>query len=98
VPARICIVSFKDARGIQHSTEVEADSLYEAAVVGITRLNHDPWLEKIASSTTLENEVRSPGTKHALSLQQIERWLASATPNPGDAMKKAKLKMMLVQG
>jgi hypothetical protein len=46
----------------------------------------------------LDVEVREPSTKHAILLQQVERWLAGATSNPNEASKKAKLKMMLVQG
>lgn len=94
---RACIVSFKDMRGIRHSAEVEAESLYEAAVLGLRRLNDDPWLEKIGPGTVLEVEVRTPGTTHAISVQQIERWLAGATTNPSESVKKAKLKMLLVK-
>jgi hypothetical protein len=97
MPPRPCTVSFKDARGIRHSAEVEAESLYEAAVLGVRRLNDDPWTEKIGPSTVLDIEVREPSTKHALSFQQVERWLAGATANPGESMRKAKLKMLLVQ-
>jgi hypothetical protein len=93
-----CIVSFKDMRGIRHSASVEAESLYEAAVLGIRRLNEDPWLEKIGPATLLEIEVRQPGTTHAISLQQVERWLAGATTNPNEASKKVKLKMLLMRG
>ena len=95
---RPCIVSFQDLRGIRHSTEVEAESLYEAAVLGIRRLNDDPWLEKIGPATVLQVEVRHPGTAHAISLQQVERWLAGATTNPNEASKKVKLKMLLMRG
>ena len=97
MPPRPCTVSFKDARGIRHSADVEAESLYEAAVLGVRRLNDDPWTERIGPSTVLDIEVREPSTKHALSLQQVERWLAGATANPGESMRKAKLKMLLVQ-
>jgi hypothetical protein len=98
VPVRPCIVSFKDVQGIRHATEVEAESLYEAAVLGIQRLNSDPWLEKIGPATVLDVEVREPGTKHSLSRMQVERWLGGATTNPNEAVKKAKLKMLLVKG
>ena len=97
MPVRICRVSFTDHRRVRHSVEVEAESLYEAAVLGIRRLNQDPWLEKIGPATVLDIEVREPATAHAISLQQVERWLAGATTNPNEASKKAKLKMMLVQ-
>jgi hypothetical protein len=97
VPARACSVSFTDSRGIRHSVEVEAESLYEAAVLGVTRLNHDAWVEKIGPATVLDIEIREPATAHSISLQQVERWLAGATTDPNEAMNKAKLKMMLVQ-
>jgi hypothetical protein len=98
VAPRPCIVSFKDMRGIQHSVNVEAESLYEAAVLGIRRLNEDPWLEKIGQATILQIEVRHPGSTHAISLQQVERWLAGATTSPSEASKKVKLKMLLMKG
>ena len=97
VPVRSCAVSFIDARGIRHGVEVEAESLYEAVVHGVCRLSADVWIEKIGPATVLDVEVREHGTKHAISLQQVERWLASVNKSPGEASKKAKLKMMLVQ-
>ena len=94
---KACAVSFTDVRGIRHTAEVEAESLYEAAVQGIRRLNQDPWIERIGPGTKLEIEVREPAVKHALSVEQVERWLAGATKNPTEATRKAKLKLLLVQ-
>jgi hypothetical protein len=48
------------------------------------------------AATVLDVEVRGPGTKHSLSLQQVERWLDGATSSPNEAVKKARLKMLLV--
>ena len=92
-----CAVSFTDVRGIRHTADVEAESLYEAAVQGIRRLNQDPWIERIGPGTKLEIEVRDPSVKHVLSVEQVERWLAGATKNPTEATKKKKLKLLLVQ-
>jgi hypothetical protein len=94
--ARTCTVSFTDIKGVRHAVDVDADSLYEAAVLGIRRLNDDPWIEKIGPGTVLDIEAREPATKHSVSLQQVERWLSGATTNPNEASKKAKLKMLLV--
>ncbi len=94
---KACAVSFTDIRGIKHTADVEAESLYEAAVQGIRRLNQDPWIERIGPGTKLEIEVREPAVKHALSVEQVERWLAGSTKNPTEATKKAKLKLLLVQ-
>jgi hypothetical protein len=95
---RVCSVSFADLRGVRHSVEVEAESLYEAAILGVKRLRNDPWIERIGDATVIDVEVREPATKHALSLKQIERWLSGATANPSEASKKAKLKMLMIQG
>jgi hypothetical protein len=94
---KACSVSFTDVRGIRHTAEVEAESLYEAAVQGIRRLNQDPWLERIGPGTKLEIEIREPSAKHVLTVEQVQRWLAGATKNPTEATKKAKLKLLLVQ-
>lgn len=95
---RRCAVSFQDTRGIRHGVDVEAESLYEAVVLAVTRLREDPWIEQVRGETSLDVEVREPSTTHMITLQQVERWIASATPSPLEASKKAKLKLMLVQG
>ena len=95
---RTCSVSFKDVRGVRHGVEVEAESLFEAAVLGVTRLRADPWLERIGLGTQLMIETKEPAAIHVISLAQVERYLAGATANPTEATKKAKLKLMLVQG
>jgi hypothetical protein len=95
---RLCTVSFKDVRGIRHSIDVEAESVYEAVVLAVRRFRQDAWTEPIGAATVLDVEAREPAAKHSVSLQQVERWLGGATSSPNEAAKKAKLKMMLVQG
>jgi len=94
---RTCGVSFVDHRGIRHTAEVSAESLYEAAVLAVRTFRSDPWIERFGSSVMLDVEIREPSTRHAITLQQVERWLENATPNPHEASKKAKLKNLLVQ-
>lgn len=93
---RTCVVSFVGPSGIRHSVEVEAETLYEAAVLAVTRFRQDIWGEAVTAGTTLDVEVREPSTKHSLTFQQVERWLASPGV-PHDTARKAKLKLMLVQ-
>src|SRR5262245_15519664 len=95
---RACGVSFRDHRGIRHSCSVDAESLFEAVCRAVKMFREDPWLERVGSSTILDIEIREPRTKHAISIQQVERWLDGATPSPNEAVKKARLKMMLTHG
>jgi hypothetical protein len=90
------VVSFVGPSGIRHSVEVEAETLYEAAVLAVTRFRQDIWGEAVTASTTLDVEVREPSTQHSLTLQQVERWLA-APGAPLETSRKARLKLMLVQ-
>ena len=98
VPVRACVVSYKGSRGVTHSTEVEAESLYEAVVFALLRFRRDPWLEPIGPGTPLTIKVREPATSHSVTMQQVEQWLASVNKTPGEAGKKAKLKTMLLRG
>ena len=98
VSVRACAVSFVDVRGIRHTVEVQAESLYEAAVLAVKAFRSDPWIERVGPATVLDVDVREPSTRHSLSLQQVERWLDGVTSSPLEASKKAKLKMLMIRG
>ena len=90
-----CSVSFKSATGISDSVDVEAETLYEAAAVGLARLKKDGWIEGLGPGTRLEIQVREPGSHHLLSVRQVERWINRVNASPGETLKKAKLRQLL---
>ncbi len=96
VPLRACSVSFVDIRGIRHVAEVQAESLFEAAILGMRVFKGDPWIEHVGPATVFDVEVREPATRHAISLHQIQRWLDGASSSPNEGVKKAKLKNLLI--
>jgi hypothetical protein len=96
VSLRTCKVSVTDSRGVEHAVEVVADSLFEAAALGLQVLRTDGWTEPIGGSTRIEVEVRQPVTKHAVTLMQIQKWLDGATQSPNERVKKDRLKRLLV--
>jgi hypothetical protein len=72
-------VSLTDSRGIRHSVEVSAESLFEAGVLAVTTLRKAGWVEESPRlASRLEIEVREPAVKHIVTLAQIKRW-AKAT-------------------
>lgn len=96
VAVRTCRVSFTDARGIRHSAEVQAETLFEGAVLGLQVLRRDGWIQgPIGASTRLEIEVREPVTCHAVTLLQVQRWLAGATSSPNERVRKQRLATLL---
>ena len=67
---RVCTVGFKSPTGISHSVEVEAETLYEAAGLGLARLKKDGWIEGLGPATRLEIVVRAPAARHTLTVTQ----------------------------
>jgi|SRR5689334_9032143 len=98
MPSRACSVSFVGTSGIRHGVDVDAESVFEAAVKAIARFRDDPWMEQVGIVTPLDIEIRESSTKHCVTLKQVESWLASASTTPRVASKKVRLKMLLMRG
>ena len=95
MPPRSCSVSFVGPTGVRHSVDVTADSLYEAAILGVAALLADGWAEQIAPGTQLEVQVRAPATTYSLTLVQLRRWCEGICVSPEETLKKRKLRAML---
>ena len=87
-----CIVSFVDLDGVRHSIELEADGLYETAVLGQAGFRkHDLQLGVI---TTLDVEVRSSVT-HSLTVKKVQEWLQRGVRTPKEAVLKERLRTLV---
>lgn len=95
VAVQTCSVTFTDSRGIRHTVVVSAESLFEAAILGLAALKKDGWTDPIGPATGLEIEVRPPSVRHTVTVIQIERWLQGATVSPNERVKKDRLKSLL---
>ena len=92
---RTCTVSFTGSSGVRHSVEVTAESVYEAAALGVSALKNSGWVDEIAPGTELEIQVREPATRHRLTVQQIRRWCDGTAVSPDDTVKKRRFKQLL---
>ena len=97
MPAKTCTVTLTDVRGARHSVEVLAESLFEAAVLGLKLLREDGWVDKPGPATRLEVQAKTPAVRHEVTVQQIQRWLDGASISPNEMVRKAKLKAMIGQ-
>jgi len=95
MPGKTCRVSFKDFAGIRHSAEVEAQSMYEAAVLGLKALKRSEWIDAIGPGTRIDIEVLEPPVSHFLMYAQLQTWLDGGARSPAEAMIKKKLKALL---
>ena len=74
-----------------------AESLYEAAILGVALLRKDGWSDQIAPGTQIEIEVREPATTHCVSLAQLRRWVDGIAVSPDETLKKRRLKELLAR-
>jgi hypothetical protein len=88
-------VGFTSATGVFHAVDVEAETLYEAAALGLARLKAGNWIEGLGPGTKLEIQVREPSTHHTLSVQQLQRWINGITGSPAETLRKARLRQLL---
>jgi hypothetical protein len=94
VPARFCIVSFIDLDGLQHSTKVRAESLFEAAILAIQAFKEQDCAP--GSASTLEVEIPRPSVKHTVPVRKVHEWLDSNCKSPSEKLTKERLKKLMV--
>lgn len=95
--SRICVVSFKDLNGFEHSTEVAATSLYEASVLGLRQFRTAGFAGDIGPSanTRLKVILKAEETSHEVSVHVLEQWLQSMGKSPREQALKHRLRELL---
>jgi hypothetical protein len=87
-----CLVSYVDTSGIRHTVEVEADSLYEAVVLGVRAFReHDCEPGEVRP---IDVEMRKSIT-HSVNLRRVQEWLQGASRSPKEKVVKERLKELL---
>ena len=94
MPLRACTVSFVGPTGVRHCVEVTAESLYEAAILGVSLLRRDGCADVIAPGMQLEIQVRQPATTHCVSVAQLRRWCEGIAVSPEETLKKRRLRQL----
>src|SRR6478609_3762717 len=80
-------VSFMGPSGVRHSVDVIAESIYEAAALGVSALKNGGWADATAPGTELEVQVREPATSHRLTVLQIRRWCDGVAVSPDETLR-----------
>lgn len=95
VALRTCAVTFTDHRGARHTVEVSAESLFEAAALGLGQLRACDWLDVIGPAARLEVEVKAVPVRHEISVAHVLRWCESSAANPDERIRKDRVKRLL---
>jgi hypothetical protein len=95
--SKACRVSFTDADGAVQVAHVQAESLYEAAVLGLRALNRSDWIELVGPYTRITVRVHEPAVEHFVMFAQLHQWLNRSGRNRAEQEKKKKLKELLAR-
>jgi hypothetical protein len=85
VAVRKCSVSFKDGRGVVHSTDVLAETVMEAAALGLRSFREQGMLDD-DGVFDLRVEVTTI-TVHSVATTKLRAWLDSAGDPKPQAVK-----------
>jgi len=86
----------KDARDVEHSIEVTAETLYEAIATALAVLQQDNWAGEIGQGfTTVTVLVQQPLVKHEVEMKDFLSWLNRQGRSPAEVILKQKLERML---
>jgi hypothetical protein len=89
-------VSFIARDGVEHAVEVLADSLFEAAGLGLRLLTEASWVgQRPSPLTRIQVEVREPAVLHSLTVQQLRRWADGGASSPSERLRKERAKALL---
>lgn len=95
---RTCTISFKDIDGVRHSVDVAAESVYEAAALGIALFYQHEWSHRIGATTQFEVAVsKEPAVTHTLTFGQILKW-SEGGGGPKDVLKKDRVNALITRG
>lgn len=78
---RNCAVKFVDAFGIEHTVRVEAESLFEAAIRGLQRLD-SRFGADVSDRLSITVEVYAEPTTYAAMVQKLKPWLKTEEGHP----------------
>jgi hypothetical protein len=93
---RTCIVSVSDpVRRVEHSVEVTAETLYEAAAIGFRLLRDGGWVDRPGPAARLGIQVRLPAVTHEITIQQLRRWAESSAITPAEKLRKERIRRLL---
>ena len=92
-----CIVRLKDCHDTEHSVEVYAESLYEAVLRGLGRLQDVRWESN--GETISDKACRgrdSPGAyRHIGDVLKLLKWIQQDSMYPAQQTRKEKLRKLL---
>ena len=93
--ARDCVVELVDDHGLEHSIRVRAESVYEAALRGLRKLERIGWESDGSQIGWVTVEIWEEPTRHRVHVGKMLGWIKSSGRTPRDETRKGKLRTLL---
>ena len=93
---KTCRVTCRDSRGVSHTVEVTAQSLYEAVAQALLLFRENDWTDDaIRVPAAVVVRIKQPEMEHQVLIQDFENWLESAPRSPAEMTLKTRLRLLL---
>ena len=90
-----CIVRLKDCHDTEHSVEVYAESLHEAVLRGLSRLQDVGWESNTDEMIKrVEVEIHQGATRYIVDVPKVLKWVEEKSMYPAQETRKAKLRKL----
>lgn len=90
-----CVVKLIDEHGVEHTVKVRAESVYEAALRGLKRLESVGWESDGSQIHSVLVEVWEEPTCHRVNVAKLLDWLKGSGRSPYDETRKQKLRSLV---
>jgi hypothetical protein len=90
---RSCIVPYRDPDGVKHSVQVTAESLFEAAILGMKAMKVPNW--ENVPNLEIEVRERAPETRHLVWNSVLTAWLARNGKSPKEQALRVRLRELI---
>ena len=91
-----CVVTFRDSEGVDHAVVVQAESLYEAATLGLRQFRRADWSrEEALDLGTIRVEVWEQPMVYRIEVAKLEAWIKRSGGSPRDVLLRDKLRELL---
>ncbi len=91
-----CVVRLKDSHETEHSVVVYAESLYEAVLRGLSRLEDVGWESNTGETIKrVEVEIHQEPTRHVVDVPKLLKWVKEGTASPAQQTRKEMLRKLL---
>jgi hypothetical protein len=90
-----CRVSFRDISGVEHVAEVVAESVYEAAALGLKQFQRSDWSREASFETGMLKVEVCETSSYNLLVSDLEAWLNKSGGSPREMTMRSNIRSKL---